>query len=141
MQKRRFQHAFTLVEAIVAIVVLSVAMPSMLWAIKEAQLVRASPVLASKARWLAQEQLENIIADRHSPSRGFTYLQNSNYPLEASVPGFSSFSRQVAITETGARFLAGGTGYKTVTVVVGWTDPRAGQRSLSLSTVVSDYLP
>ncbi|MBY0111901.1 MAG: prepilin-type N-terminal cleavage/methylation domain-containing protein [Phycisphaerales bacterium] len=137
--KTRIHSGFTLIEAIAAIVVLAVAVPPMLWSIQDSQVSRVAPILASRARWLATEKLEDIIADRHSTTRGYGYVVAANYPAEPSVAGMAGFSRSVSITETGAAMASGGTGYKLVTVTVGWIDARARARSLSLSTVVTDY--
>ena len=60
-------------ETVSAIVILSVAVPPMLWAVTQAQRQRMNPVLASKARWLAVEKLEDIVADRHAPPRGSAF--------------------------------------------------------------------
>jgi type II secretory pathway pseudopilin PulG len=139
MFKRRLSSAFTLIEAIIAIVILSVAMPPMLWAIRDSQTSRVSPILTSRARWLATEKLEDVIADRHSTTRGYSYVVSGNYAAEPTITGFPGFSRSVAITESGAAFVTGGTGYKLITVTVSWTDARAQSRSLALSTVVTDY--
>jgi len=49
-------------------------------------------------------------------------------------------NRSVAITETGVNFVAG-TGWKTVTVTVAYTDGQATARSLAISTVLTDYTP
>ncbi|MCZ6542471.1 MAG: type II secretion system protein, partial [Planctomycetota bacterium] len=66
-------HGFTLLETIAAVVILALAIPPMLWAVREAHIQRVNPMLASKARWLATEKLEDIIADRHSTTRGWAY--------------------------------------------------------------------
>lgn len=132
------RRGFTLVETIAAIVILSVAVPGMLWALREAHRKRISPVNISKARWLATEKLEDIIADRHSTTRGYGYVVNSNYPAEVSVTGFTQFGRTVAITETGASLSGAGTGYKTVTVTVLWNE-ESSSRSMAISTVLTDY--
>ena len=139
MVQRWSSSAFTLIEAIIAIVILSVAMPPMLWAIRDSQTARVSPILTSRARWLATEKLEDVIADRHSTTRGYSYVVSGSYAAEPTITGFPGFSRSVAITESGAAFATGGTGYKLVTVTVSWTDARAQSRSLALSTVVTDY--
>ena len=57
-------RALTLVEALVAIVVVAIAAPPMLLAMRDASLRRATPILADRARWLASEKLEDLIADR-----------------------------------------------------------------------------
>jgi prepilin-type N-terminal cleavage/methylation domain-containing protein len=131
-------RGFTLVEAITAIVVLSIAVPGMVWALREAHRQRVSPALISKARWLATERLEDILADRHSTTRGYAYVVNANYSAEVAVSGFTQFGRNVSITESGVSLSGAGTGYKTVTVTVLWNEG-ASAKSLAISTVVTDY--
>lgn len=135
-------RGFTLVEAVTAIVVLSLAMPAMLAALAQAQRERAAPVLASRARWLAVEKLEEVIADRHSPSRGWGHLVAANYPEEAEVAGFEGFSRSVGFAEYGAPDLSTpGEGYVVATVVVGWTGPMGGVESMPIATVLTEFTP
>lgn len=136
------RRAFTLIEAIIAIVVLSVAIPGMLWTMREAAGKHSDPVLASRARWLAAEKLEDVIADRHSPSRLYVYSVNANYAAEANVTGFTNFARSVSIVESGANLVAAsGTGYKTVTVSVTYKDGRNVSRTVQMKTVITDYTP
>lgn len=134
------RRAFTLIEVIACIVILSVATPSMFWAIKESISKQYDPVLMSRARWLATERLEDIIADRHSPTRGYGYVVAGSYAAESPVAGFAGLSRSVTVAETGANFAAG-TGWKTVTVTVTYSDARGLSRSVSLSTVLTSYTP
>ncbi|MBL8758157.1 MAG: prepilin-type N-terminal cleavage/methylation domain-containing protein [Phycisphaerae bacterium] len=135
----RRARALTLVEALVAIVVVAIAAPPMLLAMRDASLRRATPVLADRARWLASEKLEDLIADRHSPARGYAFITPANYPTEPAVAGFPAFSRAVAITETAANLSSPGTGYKRVAVTVAWRDQGGTLRSLALSTILTDY--
>src|SRR5687768_18566762 len=132
---------FTVMEAIAAIVILGVAMPPMLWGVSRAQSHRVTATMSSRARWLACEKLEDIIADRHSSTRGYTYLIAANYPAEASIAGSPGFTRSVAITETGVDLVTAGTGYKKVTCAVGFQDGMGVQRSVVLSTILTDYTP
>lgn len=136
---RRVRRGFTLIEAILAMVILATAVPPMLWAIRDAQRKQAGPVLLSRARCLATEKLEEVIADRHSTTRGYAWIQTSRYPAESPVSGFPGFGRTVSIAETGATLSGAGTGYKTVTVTVSWTDGMGTARSFAVSTVVTDY--
>lgn len=141
--RTRQPRAFTLIEAIIGVVICSVAVPGLMWSLREAALRQADPVLMSRARWRAAEKIEDILADRHSPSvaRGYAYVTTANYAPEASIAGEPGFARQVAITETGPNLISAGTGYKTVVVTVSWVDGSATTRSLSLSTVLTDYTP
>ena len=117
---RRRARAFTLIEAIAAIVLLSVAVPSMTWGVRDAVIRRTDPIKLTKARWLLAERMEQIIADRHSTSRGYDYCVTAAYPAEASVSGFTGFSRSVSINAINTN--VGTTGWKMVTVTVTYVD-------------------
>lgn len=135
------RRAFTLVEAIAAIVILAVAAPAMLWALAGSNRAMIDPVLADQARWLAIEKIEDVIADRASLTRGYTYLTGANYPAESAVSGFPGFSRSVSIVETGPSLSGAGTGYKTVAVNVGFADHWGNAQNFRLVTVITDYTP
>src|SRR5262245_50128613 len=107
--RRSVQSGFTIIEAVVAVVLIGVALPPMLWALRQEHKNRVRPVMASEAGWLAIEKLEDIIADRHSTTRGYTYLAPANYPTENPVAGMTGFSRSVTFTETGADLVSAGT--------------------------------
>ena len=133
------RRAFTLIECIAAIIIISIAIPPMLWSMREGHVQRVNPMLASKARWLATEKLETIIADRHSTTRGYPYLVTANYAAEVPVSGSPGFSRSVSFTQTAANLSTAGVGYMRVTVTVTWTDATATSRSLSIATLLTDY--
>lgn len=134
-------RGFTLIEAIAAIVILAVAMPAIMLGLTDAQRRRAGPVMDERARWLAVEKIEDVIADRHSSTRGYAYVIAANYPAEPSISGFAGYSRSVGVIETGADLTSPGTGYKTVTVTVTYTGAAGTPRSFALSTVVTEYTP
>lgn len=133
------RRGVTLVETVTAVLVLSIAIPPMLWAIKSGHEQRINPMLASRARWLAVERLEEVIADRHSETRGWSHIVAGSYPREAPVTGASGFTREVTLQETGADLVSPGTGYMIVTVTVTWVDVGSTSRSLSISSVVTEY--
>lgn len=135
----RHRRAFTLIECIAAMVILAVALPSMMFAIRQAGIDRVLPTNLSRARWLATEKLEDIIADRHSTTRGYVYLTTGNYPAENPIASNPDFSRSVSFTETDADLTTSGSGYMTVTVTVTWTDVTATARSFAVSTVLTSY--
>ncbi len=139
--KRSNKRGFSLIETIVAIVIMSIAIPAMLWTVREAHIDRVNPTLASTARWLAIEKLEDVIADRHSTTRGYTYLIPGNYAAENPVAGFAGFSRTVSLNETLADLVTAGAGYMNVTVQLSWTDGEAQAQTLDISTVLTDYTP
>jgi prepilin-type N-terminal cleavage/methylation domain-containing protein len=140
VRRRAIHHrGFTLIEAVAVIVVLSVAFPPMLWAIRREHDARVFPARMATARWLAAEKLEDLISDRHSLNRGYTWLTAGHYPAEASITGFPGFSRSVALVETGPSLTGGGVGYMKATVTVSFTDSGGASRSFALSTVVTRY--
>ena len=128
-----------MIETIAAIVILAIAIPPMLWSIKQAHVQRVSPMLASKARWLATEKIEDVIADRHSDTRGFAWVATNRYPAENPVAGQAGFTRSVTVTETAVDLVSAGDDFKRVAVTVGWTDGTGTTRSLMIETVLSDY--
>lgn len=134
-------RGFSLIDTIAAIVILSVAVPAMLWTVREAHIQRVNPTLASTARWLAEEELEDIVADRHSSTRGYNYLLGANYPAENPIAGFAGFTRTVSFNETLADLSTPGSGYMTASVAVGWTDADGAPVSLTVSTVLTEYSP
>ncbi len=139
--RRARRSGFTLAEAITAIVILSISVPAMLWAIRASHTHRANRVLASRAHWLAVEKLEDIIADRHSTSRGYVYLTTAHYPNESSISGYPGFTRAVTLSETGPDLVSAGTGYMKVTVAVSYTDASGAARALPLVTELTNYTP
>ena len=145
---RTRRAGFTLVDTIAAIVILAVAVPPMLWAVTESQRQRINPMMVSKARWLAVERIEDVIADRHSTDGGLGWgnLATVNYPAETPIAGFANFNRTVTIPaehgawdNVGQTWLVPAGGYKTITVAVDWTDAGGDARTLSISTVLTDY--
>lgn len=135
----RTRRGFTMMETVAAIVILSLAVPPMLWSVTNAQRQRMNPILASKARWLAVQKLEDIIADRHSTlTRGWTYVA-AGYAAENPVTGYPGFSRTVTLSETEADLVTPGSGYMNVTVTVSWTNADGQSRTLSISTVLTNY--
>ncbi len=139
---------FTLIETIVAIVILAVAVPPMLWAVTESQRMRMNPMMASKARWLAVERIEDVIADRNSTTlKGYNWVVNLNdYVVEnpGDITGYPGFSRQVALLETKADLSTTAPpplGYLTVTVTVGWVNAKGNNQTLDISTVLTEYTP
>ena len=135
---RYVRRGLTLIEAIAIVTIMAIAVPTMMWSMAGAHENRVAPLMASRARFLAAERLEQVIADRFAPLRGYTYIVAPNYLAESAVSGFSIFGRSVAINETGASLTGTGVGYKSVAVTVTWST-RNGTQSTVLSTVVTNF--
>jgi type II secretory pathway pseudopilin PulG len=130
---------FTLMELIASILLLSIALPPLVVAMRDGVVRQAAVNQRAVARWLAHARLEEVIADRHSASRGYGAVVTGFYAAEAPVSGWPGFNRTVTITETGPNLSTAGTGYKVVTVTVTWRDTIRGASNLQIQTVLTDY--
>jgi prepilin-type N-terminal cleavage/methylation domain-containing protein len=141
--RRNGRRAFTLMETVAAIVILAVAVPPMVWSLREGHTQRVNPIMSSTARWLIVEKLEDVIADRHSTTRGWTYLVTGNYGAETPVTDFDAFNRSVTLTEYEADLATTSSdgGYMVVAVAVDWTDATGTTQTLTVSTVLTEYTP
>src|SRR5262245_26809654 len=150
------RRGFTMMETISAVIILTIAVPPMMWALRESYRQRANPVLFSKGTWLAREKLEDVIADRHSTTNtsadpclsttfGYDSLAacNSRYNAEAAgtISGYPQFSRSVSFAETKADLSSAGGGYKKISITVGWNDANGNARTLVVAAVVTEYDP
>ncbi len=92
-------QGFTLVETVIVIVVLGLSL-GVLIPFTVSLRNSAAPPLTQQAAVLAEEQLEQVIADRQDSTtpKGFIYATNpANYPAESPIAGVTGFSRSVAI--------------------------------------------
>ena len=132
----RHRAGFSLPELAGAIVILAIAIPPMTMVFAE---VGSHTILSERqttAYFLAMERLEEIIADRHAPARGFAWLSGANYPDETFAGGFT---RRVTFTEVSpdnAETPRTGSGHLRITVTVSYAAP-AG--SVSLHCVASRF--
>ena len=105
-------QGFTLIETVIVVVVLGLSL-GVLIPFTVSLRNSAAPVLTQQAALLAQEKLEQIIADRldKTTPRGFVYATTSgNYPAENPIAGVTGFNRSVAIAcVTTANLNAAGT--------------------------------
>jgi hypothetical protein len=67
------------------------------------------------AAQLAEAKMEEIAADKNSPTRGFSYVSAANYPPETPVPAFPGYNRSVAIAPDS---VYDGVTFRTVSVTV-----------------------
>ncbi|MFN7396876.1 MAG: type II secretion system protein, partial [bacterium] len=118
--QRPRRRAFSLIDTLAAIVLISVAAPLMLLAIGQSTLRRATATQAITARWLLSEKLESITADRHSTTRGYTYLTTTNYPAEAPVAVYRIINRHTKITTPTAHKTTASDPHQTLTHKVTW---------------------
>ncbi len=87
---------FTLIEVVLIIVIAAVAVLPLAMLFANSSIRSGDARNATVAAQLAQAKMEEITADKNSPSRGLGYLVAANYPAESPVPAFPGYSRSVS---------------------------------------------
>jgi Tfp pilus assembly protein PilV len=88
---------FTLVEVVLILVIAAVALLPLSMLFATTSIRSGDAHNATVAAQLAEAKMEEIAADKNSPTRGFAYLTGANYPAESPVPAFPGYSRSVTI--------------------------------------------
>ena len=138
---------FTLIEVILAVVILAIAIPSMISAVSFMTARQVNTIGTTTAADLAQERMEEILGDRMNALRGFIYIANANYTPESTTPtavaGFPSYNRSVNIICVTAANLntsvACTTAYKRIQVTVSAVGVGPSVPDAVLYTVVTDH--
>ena len=152
------RRAFTLVESLAVVVVLSIAIPPAVSMMADAARAQADSVSTTRATWFATALLEQVIADVNSDDAGlgFAALADSNVYLTTPKVGFNDRNGPLIAHYSGLGLThsvligdladAGGvvTGdadedvFRTITVGVAWTTLKGDSRTLSIGCVVTD---
>jgi Tfp pilus assembly protein PilV len=106
---------FTLPEVILIIVIAGVAILPLGMLFANSSIRSGEARNASVMAQLAQAKMEEIAADKNSPSRGFSYLTATNYPAESPVAAFPGYARSVAFAPDS---VYDGVTFRTVSVTV-----------------------
>jgi Tfp pilus assembly protein PilV len=112
---RRGDAGFTLVEVVLIIVIAAVAVLPLAMLFANTSIRSGDARNAMVAAQLAQAKMEELAADKNSPSRGFAYLIAANYPAESPVAIFPGYSRSVAFAPDSSY---DGVTFRTATVTV-----------------------
>lgn len=103
-------RGFTLVEVVLVLVIAGIALLPLSMLFANTSIRSGDARAATVAAQLAQSKMEEITADKSSPTRGFDYLVGRNYLPEDPVPAFPGYRRTVTIapdsTFDGIRFRA-----------------------------------
>lgn len=134
MYKSNRQKGFTLIETILAMLVLAVGIFGTMHLFYQTTHRTFETDAYLKATALAREKLEEITFDKKM--NGYAYAVDANYPVSEVLTGnFSDFTRTISIREVDATDLnttQNNSGYKKVTVMVSWSGG-----SLTLDTLVT----
>ncbi|MBI4364975.1 MAG: hypothetical protein HY568_06055 [Candidatus Latescibacteria bacterium] len=106
---------FTLIEVVLIIVIAAIAVLPLSMLFANSSIHSSDARNATVAVQLAQAKMEQITADKNSPTRGFSYLVAANYPAETPVTAFSNYDRAVSFA---ADSTYDGVTFRTVTVTV-----------------------
>ncbi len=153
------RRAFTLMEALVVIIVLAIAVPPTVSFLNQSSAMRADAINTQRATTLAQGVMESVLADVNSTSTGLGYSALANMPSYLDTPTTGLRARITGMsgvyTGTGMSYSVSASGqvsssgsatgnasqdvFRIVTVTV--TYPSAQQStnlSISLSALVTD---
>ena len=116
------RKAFTLLEILIAIVILTTGVIAVIWAFNAGMFAATDVENVDLALNLAQEKMETI--------KDTAYAGIAN-EAKAAVSGFPKFQRQVAVTAPLANM-------KQVVVTVYW-NVKNGETSVALTTLAANY--
>jgi Tfp pilus assembly protein PilV len=123
---------FTLPEVVLILVIAAIAVLPLGMLFANSSIRSSEAHNATVMAQLAQAKMEEIAADKNSPSRGFTYLVGANYAAENPVPGFTGYSRSVGFAPDS---VYDGVTFRTVSVTVSY----ASVPPVTLTTWFTNY--
>lgn len=136
------RQAVTIIEVVMALVILSIALPPMVASFADASRQSIRPSNATVASFLAIDKMEEVIARRYQATDGYAQL-NSKAGTESAVTGFTLFSRTTVVEtisidhSTGAITVVGSDqGYKRVKVTVSWN---GGAEKMVVEHIFTDF--
>lgn len=155
------RRGFTLIEAVIAIVVLAIAVPATTAMIRDATVARADSAQTSRALWLGNAICEQILADAASsdPSLGMEAFADQNAYTAAPETGLRDrldtlLSDYVAFgidfeLSIGPLVTVSGSAsgdperdvYRSVEVRIRWHNASGDPLSMPLSLLVTDLTP
>jgi Tfp pilus assembly protein PilV len=138
MKKRTSQSGFTLVEAILATLVVSFGLVGFLITFSEAARFAVDSEYVISASHIANDQLEEIMSKK--VGLGYDEIASENFPaLETVTLGNRQYTKSVGIYEVDPVDLitaSPGSGYKKIDVSITWGNP---MQTVSYSAIVAEY--
>jgi prepilin-type N-terminal cleavage/methylation domain-containing protein len=133
-RRQKTNSGFTLIEAVITLVVLSIAAVGVLSVFTVGSKGSANPLLVNQAIGLAQGEMEQVLGEKMAPG-GFAAIGTG-----AGIPCVSTIlncNRTIYYVNPGAlnTQVGGPTNYKHVTVTI--TQPTIG--SVSVESIVTNY--
>jgi Tfp pilus assembly protein PilV len=134
----RGDAGFTFVDAILMMLVVSIGVAGLMAYFVSANRQALDGDMTVTASVLAQERVDQVVADK--VYRGYNFVIANNYPQENLAGDFAGFTRTTTIQEVSAADLvtpAAGSGLKRIDVAVQWGNAAAEQ--VALTTLVTTY--
>lgn len=152
------RRAFTLVESLAVIIVLSIAIPPAVSMMVDSAGAQSDAVMQARATWFASALLEQVMADVNSdaPGLGFAALDDTDAYLTTATTGFNDRNAALVASYNAMGLthdflfgdLADATGavtgdadqdvFRTVTAEVTWTDMSGASRTLSIGCLATE---
>jgi prepilin-type N-terminal cleavage/methylation domain-containing protein len=136
----------TIIEVVMAIVILSIALPPMVASFADASRQSIRPSNSTVASFLAIDRMEEVVARRYQGTDGYAALtvpSMSAFPAETVVSGFPLFARTTVIEYVTINFASGAIaasgsdkGYKRVRVTVTW---HSGSEKMVVEHLFADF--
>jgi len=129
---RAHEDGFTLPEVVLILVIAAVAVLPLGMLFANSSIRSSEAHNATVMAQLAQAKMEELAADKNSPSRGFSYLVAGNYPAESPVSAFPGYSRSVSFAPDS---IYDGVTFRAVSVTVSY----ASVPAVTLTTWFTNY--
>lgn len=108
------QRGYSIIEVITVILFIGMALPSLVLFFSHAVVASAEEEIQSKALMLCEQKMEEILADKMSPSRGYSWITTPNRYASETISG--GFTRTVAVVTTGKIYNS--VSYAEITITV-----------------------
>ena len=130
-------RALSLVELIIAIVILGLAIPPLVIQVGTGVRQQAAALVQRNQTQLAAERMWEISADHANPTRGYAYITDAAYPAETAPRVLAGYTRQTTIIEVSPTDYGTpqvGSGIKRFRIVV----TGLGNHSLTIESLVTN---
>jgi Tfp pilus assembly protein PilV len=122
----RRRTGVTIIEVVMALVILSIALPPMVASFADASRQSIRPSNSTVASFLAIDRMEEVVARRYQGTNGYDQL-DTMAGTEPAVSEFSRYSRTTVVETVSVNYVTGAitvsgsdVGYKRVRVTVAW---------------------
>lgn len=131
------RRGMSLIEVVLSIVILGLTVPAMVLQLHSAIAAQTAARVQGNLVMLADARINEVLADRRDPTRGYGYITAGSYPDEDAPAALERYTRQTEVREVDPTDLSSpqsGSGIKRIRITV--TGPDDGM--LQVETFVTD---